>query len=91
MLAHAADSAVRSVAVLDAVLNNSDRKGLHLVRVDNGVRGFDHGVSLGCNPNFAACSGVGQATRCPAPMSTARPTPASALSEPILRARSPPA
>lgn len=37
---------LRAVAALDAVLNNSDRKGSHLVRVDGRLRGFDHGLSL---------------------------------------------
>lgn len=35
-----------AVAVFDAVINNSDRKGSHLVREAGAVRGFDHGVSL---------------------------------------------
>ena len=34
------------VGELDAVLNNSDRKGSHLVRVEGRLRGFDHGLSL---------------------------------------------
>jgi uncharacterized repeat protein (TIGR03843 family) len=34
------------VAAFDAVINNSDRKGSHLVREGGAVRGFDHGVSL---------------------------------------------
>ena len=46
-LAHAATGEVRSAAVLDAVLNNSDRKGGHLAVGPDGLRGFDHGVSLG--------------------------------------------
>lgn len=51
-LAHAPDEGLRSVAVLDAVLNNSDRKGGHLVRAPEGLRGFDHGVSLGLEPKL---------------------------------------
>ena len=35
-----------TVAVFDAVINNSDRKGSHLVREGGALRGFDHGVSL---------------------------------------------
>lgn len=46
-LAHAGTAEVRSAAVLDAVLNNSDRKGGHLAIGPDGLRGFDHGVSLG--------------------------------------------
>ena len=65
-----------SVAVPDAVLNNSDRKGLHLVRVDNGSE-----ASTTARARWGATQtsqsvlwGCRQATRCPAPMSTARPT-----------------
>lgn len=52
VLAHSSDSGVRTAAVLDAVLNNSDRKGGHLAVVADGVRGFDHGVSLGVEPKL---------------------------------------
>ena len=51
-LAHAPDPDVRSVAVLDAVLNNSDRKGGHLLRAGERVQGIDHGVSLGVEPKL---------------------------------------
>lgn len=38
---------VRGLAVLDVVLNNSDRKGPHLARGPQGrLWGFDHGVTL---------------------------------------------
>jgi uncharacterized repeat protein (TIGR03843 family) len=37
---------VRGVAAFDAVINNSDRKGSHLIREGDRLRGFDHGVSL---------------------------------------------
>ncbi|MDO5503050.1 MAG: SCO1664 family protein [Actinomycetia bacterium] len=53
VLAHAADPATRAVAVLDLVLNTSDRKGSHLIRDagdDRHVWGVDHGVSLGVEP-----------------------------------------
>ncbi|MEI2731125.1 MAG: SCO1664 family protein [Dermatophilaceae bacterium] len=44
---------VRGVAVLDAVLNNSDRKGSHLVRDSAGVLwGFDHGLTLHEEPKL---------------------------------------
>lgn len=52
VLAHAADDELRSTAVLDAVLNNSDRKGGHLLRVASRVHGVDHGVSLGVEPKL---------------------------------------
>jgi uncharacterized repeat protein (TIGR03843 family) len=46
VVVHEDSPEVRSVAVFDAVLNNSDRKGTHLVRDGDRLRGFDHGVSL---------------------------------------------
>ncbi len=52
VVSHADEDAVRSTAVLDALINNSDRKGGHLVREGSGVRGFDHGVSLGVEPKL---------------------------------------
>ena len=35
---------LRRMAVLDAVINNADRKGGHLLPLDGRVRGVDHGV-----------------------------------------------
>ncbi len=52
VVAHCGDAALRSVAVLDAALNNSDRKGSHLLRDGDVVRGCDHGVSLGVEPKL---------------------------------------
>ena len=52
VVSHAPDPALRTVAVLDAVLNNSDRKGGHLLRDGDLVRGCDHGVSLGVEPKL---------------------------------------
>ena len=46
VVVHEDTPAARSVAAFDAVINNADRKGSHLVRVEGGLRGFDHGVSL---------------------------------------------
>jgi len=44
---------VRDVAVLDAVVNNGDRKGSHLVRDDAGALwGFDHGVTFSADPKL---------------------------------------
>ncbi len=40
------------MAVLDAALNNSDRKGSHVLRDGAAVRGCDHGVSLGVEPKL---------------------------------------
>jgi uncharacterized repeat protein (TIGR03843 family) len=46
VVVHEDSPAMRSVAAFDALLNNSDRKGSHLVREGGALRGFDHGVSL---------------------------------------------
>ena len=44
---------VRDVAVLDAVVNNGDRKGSHLQRDRNGALwGFDHGVTFSADPKL---------------------------------------
>ncbi|WP_420032762.1 SCO1664 family protein [Streptomyces sp. cg28] len=47
LLVHADDARLRRLAVLDAVINNGDRKGGHLL-VDDGARlyGIDHGVTF---------------------------------------------
>ncbi|KAB7743110.1 SCO1664 family protein [Nostocoides sp. F2B08] len=52
LLVHTTDPATRRVAVLDLVLNTSDRKGSHLIRsaATDHVWGVDHGVSLGVEP-----------------------------------------
>ena len=46
VVVHEDSAEVRAVAAFDAVINNSDRKGSHLVREGSRIRGFDHGVSL---------------------------------------------
>ncbi|HEV7196647.1 MAG TPA: SCO1664 family protein [Pedococcus sp.] len=46
VLIHEDSPGTRAVAAFDAVINNSDRKGSHLVREGTALRGFDHGVSL---------------------------------------------
>ncbi|AXH97860.1 SCO1664 family protein [Ornithinimicrobium avium] len=47
VVAHADDPDLRSMAVLDAVLTNADRKASHLTRdVTGRLRGFDHGLCL---------------------------------------------
>jgi len=44
---------VRDAAVLDAVINNADRKGSHLVRdADGALWGFDHGLTFHCAPKL---------------------------------------
>lgn len=47
VLAHADHPSVRLMVTLDVVLNNTDRKGGHLLRgEDDGVYGVDHGICL---------------------------------------------
>lgn len=44
---------VRDVSVLDAVVNNGDRKGSHLIRDPSGrLWGFDHGVTFSPDPKL---------------------------------------
>ncbi|HET7396881.1 MAG TPA: SCO1664 family protein [Intrasporangium sp.] len=52
-LVHQELADVRSLAVLDAVLNNSDRKGSHCLRDDTGrLWGIDHGVCFSPTPKL---------------------------------------
>ncbi|MFJ6796279.1 SCO1664 family protein [Streptomyces sp. NPDC091268] len=47
LLVHADDPGLRRLAVLDAVINNGDRKGGHLLSAPDGrLYGIDHGVSF---------------------------------------------
>ncbi|MDJ0381604.1 SCO1664 family protein [Streptomyces sp. G-G2] len=47
LLVHADDPRLRRMAVLDAVINNGDRKGGHLLPAPDGrLYGIDHGVSF---------------------------------------------
>ncbi|WP_328539655.1 SCO1664 family protein [Streptomyces sp. NBC_00344] len=47
LLVHADDERLRRLAVLDAVINNGDRKGGHLLPVSGGrLYGIDHGVTF---------------------------------------------
>ncbi|RZU11778.1 SCO1664 family protein [Streptomyces sp. BK239] len=47
LLVHADDERLRRLAVLDAVVNNADRKGGHLLTTDTGhLYGIDHGVTF---------------------------------------------
>jgi uncharacterized repeat protein (TIGR03843 family) len=53
VLAHADDLRLRRMAVFDAVLNNADRKGGHVLPGPDGVvRGVDHGVCLHREPKL---------------------------------------
>ncbi|MGK5500387.1 SCO1664 family protein [Streptomyces sp. URMC 125] len=47
LLVHADDARLRRLAVLDAVINNADRKGGHLLATADGrLYGIDHGVTF---------------------------------------------
>jgi hypothetical protein len=49
----AGDPALRRMAVFDAVINNADRKGGHMLPVDGGhVYGVDHGVCFSPDPKL---------------------------------------
>lgn len=53
VLAHAGDDRVRELAVLDIVVNNTDRKGGHvLAGTDGRVYGVDHGICLHSQPKL---------------------------------------
>lgn len=46
LLVHADDPRLRRLSVLDAVINNGDRKGGHLLLTDDRLYGIDHGVTF---------------------------------------------
>ncbi|MFC8131666.1 SCO1664 family protein [Streptomyces sp. NPDC057302] len=46
LLVHADDERLRRLSVLDAVINNADRKGGHLLTRGGRLYGIDHGVSF---------------------------------------------
>lgn len=52
VLSHPDDPALRSLAVLDVILNSSDRKGGHVLIDERGVHGVDNGVSLHVEPKL---------------------------------------
>ncbi|TNM70323.1 SCO1664 family protein [Streptomyces sp. NP160] len=52
-LVHADDPALARMAAFDAVVNNADRKGGHVLRgLDGGVRGVDHGLTFHSDPKL---------------------------------------
>ena len=53
VLVHADDPRLQKMAILDAVLNNGDRKGGHVITGDDGsVWAVDHGVTLSVEPKL---------------------------------------
>lgn len=51
-LSHADDPRLASLAVLDVVLNNADRKGSHLIEADDQLWAIDHGVTCHEDPKL---------------------------------------
>ncbi len=52
-VAHATDPAMHRLAVLDAVLNNADRKGGHILADRDGrIHAIDHGLTLHAEPKL---------------------------------------
>lgn len=53
VVAHADDPRLRTMAVLDVLLDNADRKAAHLTLDEQGrLRGFDHGLSMHVDPKL---------------------------------------
>lgn len=53
VLAHADSAGVRDLAVLDIIVNNTDRKAGHVLNAKNGrVYGVDHGICLHADPKL---------------------------------------
>ena len=46
------DDRLRRMCVFDALINNADRKGGHLLVTAEGVRGCDHGISFSVEPKL---------------------------------------
>lgn len=52
-LVHADDQRLQQMAILDAVINNGDRKGGHVITdVSGSIWGVDHGVTLSVEPKL---------------------------------------
>ena len=52
VVAHRDDDATLRLILFDAIANNADRKGGHLLRTDAGVFGIDHGVTFHTDPKL---------------------------------------
>lgn len=52
VVAHRTDLATARMIVFDAIANNADRKGGHLLRSDSGLFGIDHGVTFHDEPKL---------------------------------------
>jgi hypothetical protein len=68
-LLHTDDPALRRIAVFDAVVNNADRKGGHLLPVPGGhVFGVDHGVCFSTDDKLRTILWQWRGSRLPATM-----------------------
>lgn len=52
VLAHRTDLATQQMIIFDALANNADRKGGHLLRDGSGLSGIDHGVTFHEEPKL---------------------------------------
>lgn len=52
VLCHRDDERLRTMALFDALLNNSDRKAAHIIGDGDILRGVDHGVSMHVEPKL---------------------------------------
>ncbi|NUR29203.1 MAG: SCO1664 family protein [Catenulispora sp.] len=52
LLAHADDARLRRLALFDALINNADRKGGHVLLFGDGIYGVDHGVCFHEEPKL---------------------------------------
>lgn len=52
IVAHRDDLATQQMIVFDALANNADRKGGHLLRDESGLYGIDHGVTFHVEPKL---------------------------------------
>lgn len=52
VVSHADDPRLRRMALFDAVVNNSDRKGAHILITTDRVYGVDHGVTFHTDPKL---------------------------------------
>lgn len=76
VVAHRADEATLRMVVFDALANNADRKGGHLLRTENALYGIDHGVTFHVEPKLRTVLwGLAGAKASPSRCSHRSPTP----------------
>ena len=52
VVAHRSDEQTLHMVLFDAIANNADRKGGHLLRTDDSLYGIDHGVTFNVEPKL---------------------------------------